>query len=112
MLPKNSRLNKQNAFIVNRRGKKHFSQHLKITIDEDKQGGGSKWQIKVFKKTYPLSTDRNKAKRIIREAIKNVTPKIKVGVNIVIQITNKIDKFSVQQTKKEIEELLYKAQLL
>ena len=112
MLPKNSRLNKQKAFLVNSRGKKYFSQHLKITVDEDKQDSGSKWQIKVFKKTYPLSTDRNKTKRIIREAIKIVAPKTKLGVNIVIQITKKIDKFSVQQTKKEIEELLYKAQLL
>lgn len=112
MLPKNIRLNKQQAQNTKLNGIKYFSPHLKLTIFKDKTIQHTNWQIKVFKKTYPLSTDRNRVKRKIRAAIKNISLSINTRANIVIQLTKSADKISVSQLQQEITLVLQKTKTL
>jgi ribonuclease P protein component len=106
MLPKRNRLKKQKDIsTVFRRG--HFAKHgiifAKYFFSEEKETKiAFSAPVKIFKK----ATERSKAKRILREASRQVVKNAKPGLNIIVWPGEKIDKdIPFSQIESDIENL-------
>lgn len=107
MLPREKRITDNKHFQkIFRKGRRISSPSYIINVLESRSPV-SKIGIIVGKKYSKKATERNKAKRIIREAVKELYPTIKNGTDIIISVKGaKTSKPKLVMVTAEIRNLL------
>ncbi len=112
MLPKQNRLTKQSDFDkVNKKGKVCGGRFLILKTAKNNLES-SRFAFIVSQKISKKAVVRNKIKRKLREAVKNNLSEIKSGYDIVFFTKKAIEEKNYLEIKKEIENLIYKADLI
>lgn len=104
---------------VNIRGKKYHGVFLKLSVIKkrperinekpfEKPEDHTKIGI-IVPKRYGKAVERNIAKRRIRAVCRSILPLIKEGTLVIIRIEYKMKDASIDELKKELKQLLYKA---
>jgi ribonuclease P protein component len=83
MLPKNKRLNLKKDFKWVVSGKRFETKDLKIYLKVS-DGLAPKVGISLSKKELAQAADRNRAKRLVSEAVKKIYPALSKGANLII----------------------------
>ena len=89
-------------------GKKFNSKHLSIISLNNNNDDCFFYAIIVSKKTIPLAVNRNKIKRKIREAIKEVYSKFNLSYSSTLFIYNSKKTIGFKEIKNEVFSLLKK----
>lgn len=113
MLPKKNRLTSDYDFrMVRRRGKKVRTSLFDLYYLEIKGGALSRFGFVVSTKLDKRAVRRNRVKRIFREGIKPILPKIKDGFDFVFWARRKSLEAESEQVRMAIRTALKKARLL
>lgn len=109
MFPKNQRItNKKDFDLVFKRGKVFHSPFLSIRIlktNSDKK----RFSVLVSKKVSSKATERNKIKRLLREAIKKNSELFPTGSDSVLYAQQKSIDLSLNEAIKIIQNILKKS---
>lgn len=108
MLPKSSRLPIVEAARVRRFGRRFGTSQFQVTFLEDSQHAQIRWLIQIPKRIVPLSTDRNRLKRTLSEAIIQMQPTIKSNGSIILQLRQGIAQPTTMYMKNVLQDLLKK----
>ncbi len=112
MLSQKNRLKKKRIFnLTFKKGKTFKNNFIKVKIKKNKSKEkrvGFVAPIKNFKK----ATERNKVKRMLREAFKVFLDEIPDGVYIIFIAQPKIKNKDLQTIKKKMKDILIKSNLL
>lgn len=118
-LPKINRLKHHQDFKqVYQTGRSYSSPHLAIrTVATTAQGGDSpppptQIGIAVSKKVSKKAVVRNRIKRQIRGAIRDILPKIPLGWKIIIVVRQRGIECKYEHFLRELRELLIKAEII
>ncbi|PID52690.1 MAG: ribonuclease P protein component [Candidatus Moraniibacteriota bacterium] len=112
MLGTHNRLRDNNELLyVLKKGKRHYSGGV-LLYWIDNNIPYVRCGFIVGKKFSPLAVKRNKQKRILRSAVKNILPKIAPGKDIVISYINHGKILSYAESKKVILHALKKNNLI
>lgn len=112
MLPKENRLKKKKEFEAVFKGGRHiksqnfFIKYLANGTDKTRIG------FIVSKKVSKKAVDRNRAKRRMREAFKNIDGKIKDGISIIVVAYPTVKGLRFKEMLPEIESALKKGELI
>jgi ribonuclease P protein component len=112
MLPKENRLKKKKEFEAVFKGGRHiksqnfFIKYLANGTEQTRIG------FVVSKKVSKKAVDRNKAKRRMREAFKNIDGKLKNGISIIIVAYPGLKGVKFKEVLAEIESALKKGELI
>ena len=105
MLPKNYRLPSNKILPVIKNGEFFPSKNFNIRFLA-KKSGGLKIAILIPIRLEKKAAKRNRAKRLLREAIRQHLTQIKTNGEIVVLAKKNIFSISLQDLSKEIRELL------
>ncbi len=113
MLPQVYRLSRHaDIQLVLRSGRRSYGSLLSVSAIPNKLDR-SRFAVIVGKKQYLLASDRNRAKRLIRESIRTILPNISPGFDITVLLIRKADKrLEISILISEIENLIQKLCLL
>jgi ribonuclease P protein component len=117
-LPKPYRLRRREDFdSVYQAGFRRRATHLHIVAVRDKHqsethqsgsGDTSRFGISISKKVSKLAVVRNRIKRQIRAALRQLLPRVQPGWSIVIVVRSSILTCDYWQIRQELEQLLVK----
>lgn len=88
-----------------------FAHPLLVLYFMKKDQGGTQYAVSAGR-SVGKAVHRNRAKRLIRAALQEFIPKIKDGWNIVVVARKPLAAANCQDTKKALESLFEKANLL
>jgi ribonuclease P protein component len=112
MLPKENRLKKKKEFEAVFKGGRHiksqnfFIKYLANGTDKTRIG------FVVSKKVGKRAVDRNKAKRRMREAFRNIDGKLKDGISVIVVAYPSMKGVKFKEVLAEIESALKKGELI
>lgn len=116
MLPKQNRLSLKTEFNrIKKRGKLFQGKLFSLLVTDQRQktkDQGPKFAFIISKKIHKRATKRNRARRLLSEAIRFFLPKIKEGVDGVFLAKKPIIGKEFVEVKTEAEEILKNANLL
>jgi len=112
MLPKENRLKKKKEFEAVFKGGRHiksqnfFIKYLANGTDKARIG------FVVSKKVSKRAVDRNKAKRRMREAFRDIDGRLKDGISIIVVAYPSLKDVKFKEALAEIESALKKGELI
>lgn len=113
MLSKTFRLTGKETFAkLKKEGKKIFGETLTLVYRAREDEKNSKIGIIVSLKISKRAVDRNKVKRLIREAVRRDINDLKSGIDLVFLTKRNILKLDQEGIFTEVNKLLRKANLL
>jgi ribonuclease P protein component len=113
MLPKVNRLSKNIEFDkVKSKGSKVTGKSLMVLVVDRKDADPARFGIVVSKNVSKKAVYRNRVKRLIRESLKSVLIKVKVGCNIVIIARSNIVGLGFSEVNNDLEHVFRKARLI
>lgn len=107
MIPKQNRTPRPEIRNLFRRSNRIHSDDL-LLLTAQNELPISRFAIIVSKKVARLAVDRNRSKRLIREALHHILPTIKPGIDCIIITQSNFAKQKEVDIEKEIKALLYK----
>jgi ribonuclease P protein component len=117
-LPKAYRLRRRQDFDqVYQTGLRRRATHLHLVAVSDPTAldgvaNGSRFGISISKKVSKLAVVRNRIKRQIRAALRQLWPRVQPGWSVVIVVRSSILECNYEQILRELEQLLSKAGVL
>lgn len=105
------RLTKSTDFLRVRRLGKSFAHPLIVLFTLPNDGQITRFGI-VAGRTVGKAVQRNRAKRLIREALRPFLPQIRPGWDMIIYARKSMAQASLQQTRQALLELLKRAGLI
>ena len=113
MLPENNRLRGSLAFQkVKEEGKMHQSNTFGFLVRSRNDEDPTRFGVVVSTKISKKAVDRNKVKRMVKEAIRENLDKIKDGFDAVILAKKGLLEIDKKDLNKELEEALKKGKLV
>jgi ribonuclease P protein component len=113
MLAKKNRLAKDRDFaLVKKRGEFLQSSSFALIFLKTKATCPSRFGFVVSTKISKLAVGRNKVKRLLRQSITNLMPKIDQGFDCVFLVKGAIKQRTEEQIGKEVEKALQSAEIL
>ncbi len=106
MLPRFLRLPFKEAQLVLKSKTKYRSKNLELVYDFIPTITNQRWLIISSKRVIPLSTQRNRSKRVVAEAIRLLAKNIRRPIQAVIKIKSWPPKTQTPEIAKEITWLL------
>lgn len=111
MLPQTARLRKAKDFKeVFGKGKGVRDGHLFLKVTQVKNGG-LRFGIVVSKQVAAKAVDRNRIKRLLREAVKSCMPDIREGYDVVMVTLPGFSLAGLQDTKLKVVSIIKKSSL-
>lgn len=113
MLPKQYRLVLKKDFSdVRLTGKKYFHPLFTLQVLLTKDQPSSKFGFIVTNRLSKKATERNQTKRIFRQSIHQLLPRIKNGYKIIFRVNKIIFKPEAPLVNKEVEKVLTQSEIL
>lgn len=112
MLPRSLRLPIHEASIVRRTGKRFTNGVIQLQFLVDTGSANTRWLIQAPKRSIPLSTDRNRARRIIGEAIVALSKQVTVGGNGIITVRKPLSELQPADILAQLQPLYIQAGIL
>jgi len=112
MFSQENRLKKTKNFnLTFKKGKKYCNEVIEVKVRKINKNE-KKFVFVAPIKDFKKATERNKVKRILREALRENLDNIKSGFNMIFIAKKNILDYSFQEVKKSIEKSLNKFKLL
>lgn len=112
MLPQTARLRKTKDFQeVFRRGRGVKDGHLFLKAAQAKNEG-LRFGIVVSKQVAAKAVDRNRLKRLLREAVQNFMPQVRAGYHVVLVALPGLSLSNLQDAKTKVASIIKKSSLL
>ena len=110
MLPKQSRLNLKFDFTRVVKGRSYLTPHLKIYSLMEEQPN-PRVGISIPKRFYKKAHDRNRARRLISQAVQNSYPSLRKELSLVIMPKADVNSLTVSELEEELRDIktLYSA---
>jgi ribonuclease P protein component len=105
------RLTKSTDFLRVRRLGKSFAHPLIVLFTLPNDGQSTRFGIAAGR-TVGKAVQRNRAKRLLREALRPLLPQIRSGWDVIIHARKSMTRASLQQTRQALLELLKRAGLI
>lgn len=113
MLPRKHRLPLRTDLVrVQEKGKLFQGRLFSLLVAKRKKLETSRFGFIISTKIHKKATKRNRARRLLVEAIRNLLPKIKPGFDCVFLAKKTIIGKELREIKKEVEQLFKKGRLL
>ena len=113
MLPKENRLRaKYDYRRVKRIGKAGFSLYFTILYAPAKDPKSLRFGFVASSKFDKRATQRNRARRLMREAVRKKLPDIKLGYDIILIAKSKIKEANFEEVNSSLDQVLSKISLL
>lgn len=113
MLPEKNRLKGSLTFEdVKKKGKMYQSDAFGLLVRQRNDNNPTKFGIVVSNRVSKKAVDRNRIKRELREALRNILDRIKGGADVVILTRKGLLDANTKDIEKDLKEKLKEASLL
>ncbi len=111
MLPQQHRLSKDKEIdLVKKEGVLHRSKNFGLLVLDNKDV--FKAGIIVSKKVYKKATDRNRSRRLIREALRQILPEVSNNVYVLFLVNRNLINADLNEIKKDILAVFKTAEII
>lgn len=112
MLPKQHRLHTSYEIGQVRRGQRFYSDIATLFVTHSTEAGPAKFAFVVSTKISKKAVDRNRTRRLLRESVHQLLPRVKPGVAAVCIAKTSLASVPLARVQEDVTKLLTAARIL